>query len=168
MKRLVSHSFFTAVRRLVRTVVLIPIILIAIGLFLPSCLPTVPTINGASNISRGTFDPYVTGGLNLSLYDMWEDMGVGNRNTIESFVYREDKKFYTMHTRNIIIKYSIITQHIGNPIVNSGEMEVDIVFTGYSDRQLEFLQTTIIETPQFGRVFPMGPYTRTENAIPCG
>ena len=78
----ICRSLHSPAARQVRTCILFPAIFTSVAFFLSSCLPTVPTINGASNISRGTFDPYVTGGLNLSLYDMWEDMGVGNRNTM--------------------------------------------------------------------------------------
>lgn len=72
----------TSGKRHISSLLSYAVILTLLAALFPSCLPVVPTIDGASNIKRGRVDPYVTGGLNFTMYNFWDNRFVGGRNTV--------------------------------------------------------------------------------------
>jgi hypothetical protein len=71
----------TSGKRHISSLLSYAVILTLLAAMFPSCLPVVPAVGGASNIKRGQVDPYVSGGLNFSMYNLWDSMFVGGRNT---------------------------------------------------------------------------------------
>lgn len=72
----------TSGKRLLSSLLSYAVILTLLTALFPSCLPVVPAVGGASNIKRGKVDPYVSGGLSFSMYNLWDSMFVGGRNTV--------------------------------------------------------------------------------------